>query len=250
MRRFAALAGMLVVAVIVVAVIVVGVLVPAAARADTTPITSSGQNLPALSTTARTNAGASLAAGIRSYKASGRYQRDQTSIATDARTYLERWLITCQADPSCTPAAVFDIDDTLVSTYDVYNRHGFAPTPTQVGAASSACAGQTITPVARLLRVAVESGVDVFLLTGRSEDKRANTESCLRGRGITGWTALTMRSTDEESLRAYAYKSRERGRLVAAGYDIAFSIGDQYSDVSGGYLDRGFVLPNPMYAIP
>jgi hypothetical protein len=223
---------------------------PATAQAESDPITSTGQNLPSLSTTDRTNAGASLATGIRSYASSGRYQRDQAAIAAAARAYLGRWLVTCQADPSCRPAAVFDIDDTLVSTFDVYSRADFAPTSAQVGAASSACSGRTIAPVARLLKSAVAAGVDVFIITGRAESKRASTESCLRGRGITGWTALSMRPSGQGSTTARDYKSAERATLVGEGYDIAFSIGDQFSDVSGGYLDHGFVLPNPMYAIP
>jgi len=37
---------------------------------------------------------------------------------------------------------------------------------------------------------------------------------------------------------------------VAQGYDILLTIGDQYSDLKGGYADKGFKLPNPMYYLP
>ena len=34
------------------------------------------------------------------------------------------------------------------------------------------------------------------------------------------------------------------------GYDILVNVGDQRSDLTGGYARRGFKLPNPMYLIP
>ena len=46
------------------------------------------------------------------------------------------------------------------------------------------------------------------------------------------------------------YKSATRKYIESLGYDIVANVGDQYSDMSGGYEDRAFKLPNPSYFLP
>ena len=41
-----------------------------------------------------------------------------------------------------------------------------------------------------------------------------------------------------------------RKEITQQGYDIVFSIGDQQSDLVGGYSDKTYKLPNPYYFIP
>ena len=43
------------------------------------------------------------------------------------------------------------------------------------------------------------------------------------------------------------FKAPERRKLTEEGYTILLSIGDQQSDLSGGYAERTFKLPNPVY---
>lgn len=60
------------------------------------------------------------------------------------------------------------------------------------------------------------------------------------------------RSPEEkaEGLTAMEYKSRERTKLVKAGYRILGNMGDQWSDVIGENVGkRTFKLPNPMFYI-
>ncbi|MFM7245985.1 MAG: HAD family acid phosphatase [Actinomycetota bacterium] len=51
-------------------------------------------------------------------------------------------------------------------------------------------------------------------------------------------------------MTAAVYKAQRRQILERAGWQIALSIGDQVSDMTGGYADAGFLLPNPVYFIP
>ncbi len=46
------------------------------------------------------------------------------------------------------------------------------------------------------------------------------------------------------------YKSATRAYIELLGYDIVASFGDQYSDLTGGYADRTFKMPNPNYYLP
>ncbi len=45
-------------------------------------------------------------------------------------------------------------------------------------------------------------------------------------------------------------KAAERADIERQGYKIITAIGDQLSDMTGGYVEMGFKLPNPMYFIP
>jgi len=41
-----------------------------------------------------------------------------------------------------------------------------------------------------------------------------------------------------------------RQHIESLGFDIILDIGDQLSDLAGGFADRTFKVPNPMYCIP
>jgi hypothetical protein len=50
-------------------------------------------------------------------------------------------------------------------------------------------------------------------------------------------------------LTTEGFKTEVRRKLTAQGYIIVVNIGDQYSDLNGGYAERTYKLPNPFYLI-
>jgi len=46
------------------------------------------------------------------------------------------------------------------------------------------------------------------------------------------------------------YKSGTRAYIESQGYDIVADMGDQFSDLEGGFADRVFKMPNPNYYLP
>jgi len=46
------------------------------------------------------------------------------------------------------------------------------------------------------------------------------------------------------------YKSGTRAYIESQGYDIVADLGDQFSDLLGGYADKTFKMPNPNYYLP
>ena len=47
------------------------------------------------------------------------------------------------------------------------------------------------------------------------------------------------------------YKAGTRKHIEQdLGYDIVLNVGDQCSDLQGGYADHGLKLPNPTYYLP
>jgi hypothetical protein len=46
------------------------------------------------------------------------------------------------------------------------------------------------------------------------------------------------------------FKAPARQKITERGYTILLSMGDQESDLKGGYAERVFKLPNPVYFLP
>jgi acid phosphatase len=46
------------------------------------------------------------------------------------------------------------------------------------------------------------------------------------------------------------FKAPIRARIEQQGYTIVANVGDQPSDLAGGYAEKGFQLPNPFYRVP
>ncbi len=225
---------------------------PISVAGNSTPIRGVDQRLPALGTTSFFTAGPGFADEIENYHDSGKYAADQQAVATAAGEFLGPWLATTCGDTSaaaCRPAVVFDIDETLLTDYELYAKYGFAPPGNLRRASINACSKAIITPTRGLLRAAQKEGVAVFLVSGRQESTRLATERCLRKSGLTGWQELILRTSSAQSLSNAAFKSRARAGIEAQGWRISFTIGDQLSDLTGGHAAQGFLLPNPMYYV-
>ncbi|MGN6407586.1 MAG: HAD family acid phosphatase [Curtobacterium sp.] len=165
------------------------------------------------------------------------------------------------------PAIVLDADDTTLWTYDmeVADMHfvfdparqdewvqdeRFPATPSMVG----------------FVNRAQSLGFTIFGLTGRNDDQKAATVQNLskvgytaftQDRFFTKWTGVGASQQPSYITCATAkcttveYKALTRKHIEQdLGYDIALNIGDQWSDLQGGYADRSLKLPNPTYYLP
>jgi acid phosphatase len=103
--------------------------------------------------------------------------------------------------------------------------------------------------VLALTRLARERGIAVFFLTGRPERLRAATESNLRAAGYK-WAGVLLKPDALNTAGAAEFRAPERKKLVDQGYTIVVNIGDQMSDLDGGFAERTYKLPNPFYFIP
>lgn len=220
-------------------------------------IMGTGQNLPTLNATSTWNIGSLPAELVNAYYTNGQALQDQADVAKTARTWSTKWLDrTCggtdrAAVRACKAAAVFDIDDTLLSSFPTLsaNTPAFSFSQGAFTTAAKKCTAPVIQPVKELYVSLKRMGVAMVLLTGRGEALREATAKCLNKAGISGWKAFILRGPDDTE-SASTYKARERRALIAQGWNIGPSVGDQVSDMSYGALGRGFLLPNPMYLIP
>jgi acid phosphatase len=107
-----------------------------------------------------------------------------------------------------------------------------------------------IAPTLEVFRTSRARGIDVFFITGRREANRRGVESNLRAVGYDDFKSVAMRPNDLHNKSAADFKAPERAKIAAAGYTIIANVGDQPSDLAGGYAERTFLIPNPYYRIP
>jgi hypothetical protein len=59
-----------------------------------------------------------------------------------------------------------------------------------------------------------------------------------------------MKPDDYHENSVIPFKSGARKEIEEKGHTIIVNVGDQYSDLAGGYSERVFKLPDPFYYIP
>jgi hypothetical protein len=190
------------------------------------------------------------------YYESGAYFVDLEVVADDAIQHLED-----AVDGVARPAVVFDIDDTLLSNWQVIRADDFGrviPGPcTDLPARPCGWREWDLLGIAPALpqsleiyQRAQELGASIFLITGRDEGQRDATQRNLEAAGYTGYTALIMPAQGAHYDSAVDFKAPQREQIEAQGYTIVANIGDQPSDLEGGFALETFKLPNPFYRIP
>ena len=182
---------------------------------------------------------------VRAYVEHGSYRSDLAAVAARA----EAWIRTRAAQGGAHLTVVFDLDETLLSNWPHMAAMDFGYVPQEWTQWVAAGEAPAIEPVCAVFRTARQLGVDVVLLTGRTERDRAGTEKNLRAIGCADYQRLIL-APEREKRTAAAYKTAERRRLSAEGRTIIANIGDQDSDLNGGYAERVFKLPNVVYEVP
>jgi predicted secreted acid phosphatase len=178
----------------------------------------------------------------RDYVAKGHYQWEMAAVAAKAQAWIEERA----AQGGARLTVVFDIDETLLSNWASIRRQDFGYVPEEWQRWVDAAEAPAIEPVREVFRAAQRRGVEVVLLTGRRERDREATERNLRAAGCTGYVLLICRPEADRGASA-DFKTAERRKLSEAGRTIIANLGDQESDLSGGFAERTFKLPNPFY---
>lgn len=159
------------------------------------------------------------------------------------------------------PAVVFDIDETALSNWEVLKANDFGRIiggpcddlphgPCGFRAWDSRAQSTVIAPTQDVFRTALDSGAAVFFITGRGESQRAATEQNLTATGYAGYTRLIMEPVGAHYASAADFKAPQRAEIENQGFTIIANLGDQPSDLDGGFAERTYLLPNPFYRIP
>jgi acid phosphatase len=183
------------------------------------------------------------------------YDGDVAAVFTAARAYIEG-----RAGQVSKPALVLDIDETSLSNWANIkaNNFGFIADGACDRLPNGPCGfkawilqatAPAIMPALNLFNAAKAKGVAVFFITGRRDSERQATLWNLDRAGYEGWAKLVTRPDDDAHATVEAFKTQERRKLAEAGYTIIATVGDQESDLEGGFAECAFKVPNPFYFI-
>jgi acid phosphatase len=181
------------------------------------------------------------------YHDSGEYRKDISTVMTQAMDYLQRRV--AQTTNHEKMAIVLDIDETSLSNYKSMRRLDFGGTLDEMRADADKGEDSAIEPTLKLYNYAKAHNVAVIFLTGRAESERDVTTNNLQKEGFKNWDEMILRDGKYRKSTAIEYKTAMRKQIEAKGYDIILNIGDQDSDLAGGYADKAYKLPNPYYYI-
>ncbi|MCX4551843.1 acid phosphatase [Streptomyces sp. NBC_01267] len=162
------------------------------------------------------------------------------------------------------PAIVLDVDDTTLLTYDYEKKNGFAYNAKAFDDYVQSAQSVAVFGMPDVVNYAAKKGVTVFFLTGRAETQRTASAVNLTkaGYGVpvdkahfylqdkTSAPSYLSCASPTWSCTTVQFKSGTRKHIESLGYTIVANFGDQYSDLSGGFADKTYKLPNPMYFLP
>lgn len=190
---------------------------------------------------------------VTDYIDSGAYLKDFGAVVKEARSYLF-------AHMSADAAVVLDIDETSLSNWPAYRLNGFArivegecdlkKAPCGLRAWQGMARSSGLQPMVDFVREVRANGVKVYFISGRPSELRSATEKNLTEAGYTFDGLIVYPPNAPKYASAVDFKAPERKKLVESGLRVVLCIGDQLSDIEGGYCERGFKLPNPVYYLP
>lgn len=181
------------------------------------------------------------------------YLEDIRAIGKQAVSYLTQLPDADQANEN--QVIVLDIDETslhnsweLINPQNNFDQNAWDEWVNEAKA-------KPVKPTLDIYNIARKKGFKVFFISGRHPDQKTATENNLRKIGYEEWeeTIFEPRSSDNPSLlvfpEAASFKTAARWSIVQRGYKIVLNVGDQLSDINGGFSDKTFLLPNPFYTV-
>lgn len=192
-----------------------------------------------------------LKSEIKTYHDSGQYEKELAKVISQAHGYIiQQAKINEQHGNPKKLAIVLDIDETSISNYNKMIKREFVADMQQIHKEILAANSPVIRPMLSLYNDAIKNGVQVFFVTGRRMSELNATRQNLLAAGFKNWSGLYLRPDSYNKPSIAPFKARSRESITKQGYTIVASIGDQYSDIEGGYMQKGFKLPNPFYHLP
>lgn len=187
---------------------------------------------------------------VMRYHDSGNYNQELTQVINAAQQYINQRSAAATTNNSKKLAIVLDIDETSLTNYDKIRARNFAGDQQLFHQENLAANSPAIAPMLTLYHNALAHKVAVFFVTGRPQSEYHATEKNLKKVGFNHWTGLYLKPENYSQQSIVPFKSNMRKTITDQGYTIIASIGDQQSDLTGGYAEKTFKLPNPFYHIP
>lgn len=180
---------------------------------------------------------------VQAYYESGEYEKELNVIFNDAVEKFEKVKIDSNT------AVVFDVDETALSNYKIIKEIDFGYVK-EIWS-SWVLQGKTPAnaPVKNFYNYLLKKDVKIIFLTGRAEEQHKATFNNLVNAGYTKFDTLIVYSKNYANLGSAEFKFTVRKQLTEKGYKIIGTVGDQYTDIDGGYTGIKIKLPNYLYMV-
>ena len=185
-----------------------------------------------------------LKAEIVAYVDSGEYEAGVKAAVAPALEFLAERVTRNAAGERL--AVVLDIDETALTNLPHMRAFDFGYVPPEWDAWVAKGEAPALVPVLAFFQAARKAGVEVFFITGRKESDRPGTEKNLRAAGFGDYAELVLKPNGAK-VTTEQFKTETRRQLQAEGRVIIANIGDQESDLAGGFAERTFKVPGPFY---
>ncbi|MGE5479779.1 MAG: HAD family acid phosphatase [Chloroflexota bacterium] len=184
-----------------------------------------------------------LKANITKYYNDGSYEKDLKVAIAKGITELK----SVKKLPG-NAAFVFDIDETALSNMPYEKNYDYAYIPKAWDDWIDSAKAPAIPAVKGFYDDLRKMGVKIIFITGRPQSQYGATYMNLRVEGYNTFDTLICKPPAMRGKKAVEYKSKTRKDL-SKKYSIIGSIGDQASDLEGGFTKIKIKLPNYMYYI-
>uniref|UniRef100_A0A832G8F6 Acid phosphatase n=1 Tax=Ignavibacterium album TaxID=591197 RepID=A0A832G8F6_9BACT len=180
---------------------------------------------------------------VQDYYESGNYDKEIEEIYAEAKSKIDKISVKQNS------AAIFDVDDTALSNYEISKRLDFGYDYKIVQDWVMSGRLPAIKQTKEFYNYLKSKGLKIIFLTGRQEEEYDITYQNLIEQGYTSFDTLIVRNESERKIGAGQFKSSKRKELTDKGYDIVICIGDQWSDLEGDNTGIKVKIPNYLYEI-
>lgn len=178
---------------------------------------------------------------VKQYHKSGKYLEQVTYQANQAKKYITSRLK--KAKCSEKPAIVLSLDDTILNEYDHNLETDFSQVQAPLNEWKKKAQIPPLKPIVNLYNFAKKNNLTIFIITIRKVDLKDSTVKNLNLIGLKDWKEIYFAPSDNYS-NAQDYKTQIRKKITDDGFTIIANIGDQDSDLMGGFSEKTYKLPN------
>ena len=180
---------------------------------------------------------------VKEYYESGKYDEEMNKIFNDAKDQINNIRIDNNS------AVIFDVDDTALSNYEISKKLDFGYDYTIVQDWVMSAKLPAIKQTKDFFDFLKSKNIKRIFLTSRNYDEYDATYKNLVDQGYTGFDTLIVRSKSDKDLGSQNFKTKERENLTKAGYEIIATVGDQWTDLNGGFSGIKIKVPNYLYKV-
>jgi acid phosphatase len=180
---------------------------------------------------------------VKEYYESGNYDEEMNEVIKDAKEKFDKVQIMKKS------VVIFDVDETALNNYGLAKQMDFGYVYDLNKKWNEELKAPAIEQTKDLYFYLLNKGFKIIFLTGRNSNEYDVTYKNLIQAGYSGFDTLITQSKEDQSLKSQEFKSKVRTELTNQGYEIAGTVGDQWTDLNGPYSGIQIKLPNYLYEI-